>query len=151
MTLNRCILTVVTLILFPALTAAQTPGMYPWWDAPIARDLGLSEEQNMQIREIVRASRDHLIELRGAVQKAEANLRDEMNQEKVDGNKAEEAIENVVAARSELMRAVSQMSLKLRMILTLPQWQELQRRQNRLGVPGRRGGVERPLRRPGGN
>jgi Spy/CpxP family protein refolding chaperone len=150
MTLLRCKLLVAMLVVLPALAEAQISGMYPWWDGPIARDLGLTEEQNRQIREVVKASRDHLIELRGTVQKAEAELRDEMNDERVDSGSAEAAIERVVAARSELMRAVSQMSLKLRMILTLSQWQELQRRQNRLpGAPGRRGGPERSLRRAG--
>ncbi len=154
MTIPRCRqLAGMLLLAFlaPTLAKAQTGIMYPWWDAPIARDLGLSEEQSRQIHEVVRSSRDRLIELRGTVQKAEAELRDEMNAENVDSNKANAAIERVVAARSELMRAVSQMSLKLRVILTLAQWQELQIRQNRRpGVSGRRSGPERPLRRPGG-
>jgi Spy/CpxP family protein refolding chaperone len=127
----------------------------PWWDGPIARDLGLSDEQNKQIREVVRASRTRLIELGGAVQSAEADLRDEMNDEKVDSGKAEAAIEKVVTARAELTRAVSLMSLKLRMILTAAQWQELQKRQSRpAGGPGMRrpgrGGLPRlPAGRPG--
>jgi Spy/CpxP family protein refolding chaperone len=137
----------------PMIVSAQ--GMTPWWDRPIAKDLGLSDEQNKQIREVVRASRNRLIELRGAVQSAEAELRDEMNDEKVDSGQAEAAIEKVVAARAELTRAVSLMSLKLRMILTAAQWQELQKRQARpAGVPGMRrpgrGGPPRlPADRPG--
>ena len=114
---------------------AQIPGTWNWWDGPIARDLNLNEEQNKQIRAVVRESRDRLIQLRGAVESAEAELRDEMNEDKVDNRKAEAAIERVVKSRSELMRAVSQMSLKLRLILTPTQWQELQRRERR--PPGR--------------
>ena len=110
---------------------AQIPGTWNWWDGPIDRDLNLNEEQNKQIRAIVRESRDHLIQLRGAVESAEAELRDEMNEDKVDSRKAEAAIERVVKSRSELMRAVSQMSLKLRLILTPAQWQELQKRERR--------------------
>jgi Spy/CpxP family protein refolding chaperone len=100
----------------------------PWWDRPIVRDLGLSQDQLNQARAIVRDSRDHLIQLRAAVRSAEGALADEMSEDKVDVNRAEGAIEKVVSARGELMRAVSQMSLKLRQILTYSQWQELRKR-----------------------
>jgi len=62
----------------------------------------------------------------------------------------------VVNARSELTRAVSLMSIKLRMVLTAAQWQELQRRETRRsgspamrgpgmsGRPPRPSGVQRP-------
>jgi Spy/CpxP family protein refolding chaperone len=100
----------------------------PWWDRPIVRDLGLSEGQLSQVRVIVRDSRDHLIQLRAAVRSAEGALADEMSEDKVDANRAEAAIDKVVSARGELMRAVSQMSLKLRQILTYSQWQELRKR-----------------------
>ena len=110
---------------------AQIPGMWNWWDGPIAQDLNLSEEQRKQIRATVRESRDRLIQLRGAVEAAEAELRDEMDEDKVDSRKTEGAIERVVKSRGELMRAVSNMSLKLRLILTPEQWQELRKRERR--------------------
>lgn len=153
MTTFRFNLLLGAVLVLPIVVWAQ--GMTSWWDGPIARDLGLSDEQNKQIREVVRASRTRLIELGGAVQSAEADLRDEMNDEKVDSGKAEAAIEKVVTARAELTRAVSLMSLKLRMILTAAQWQELQKRQSRpAGGPGMRrpgrGGLPRlPAGRPG--
>ena len=100
----------------------------PWWDRPIVRDLGLSDGQLQQVRATVRGSRDQLIQLRAAVASAEGALSDEMSQEVVDKAKAEAAIDRVVAARGDLMRAVSQMSLKLRQILTYSQWQELRTR-----------------------
>ena len=106
----------------------QIPGMFPWWDSPVARDLNLSDDQQKQIRAAVSDSRTRLIQLRGAVEAAEGELADLMNDDPVDARKANESIEKVTAARSELTRAVSQMSLKLRMILTAQQWQELQRR-----------------------
>lgn len=114
---------------------AQVPGMWNWWDGPIAQDLNLSDEQKKQIRAIVRESRDRLIQSRGAVEAAEAELHDEMNEDKVDSRKSEAAIERVVKSRSELTRSVSQMSLKLRLILTPAQWQELQKRERRPGPP----------------
>jgi Spy/CpxP family protein refolding chaperone len=119
-----------------AAAKAQAPGMTAWWDRPVARNLGLSDEQDRKIRITVRDSRTRLIELRGAVEAAEADLRDEMNEETVDSSKAEAAINRVVAARGELMRAVSRMSLQLRLILTAAQWQELEKREG-VALPGR--------------
>ena len=84
-----------------------------------------------------------MIQLRATLETAEADLGDLMNDDQVDARKAGEAIERVISARGEMGRAVSQMSLKLRQILTLKQWQELQRRQPRPGGP-------MPRRRPGG-
>ena len=111
------------------------PELTAWWDQPIVRDLGLSDDQNRQIRAIVAGSRDRLIQLRGAVDSAEGILRDLMDEEKVDSRRAEAAIEEVVTTHAEMMRAVSQMSLKLRVILTSEQWQELRKRESQPPPP----------------
>jgi Spy/CpxP family protein refolding chaperone len=113
-----------------AMLVAQGPGMgmFPWWDSPLAQDLNLSENQKQQIKSTVRDYRDRLIEQRATLQKAEGNLQDCLNEEQVNEAKTNEAIEKTVAARGEFARTVSQMSLKLRMILTPQQWQELQKR-----------------------
>jgi Spy/CpxP family protein refolding chaperone len=100
----------------------------PWWDRPVVRSLGLSDNQMKQVRAITRDSRDRLIHLRAAVVSAEAALADEFGEDPVNRGKAEAALEKVVSARGELMRAVSQMSLRLRQVLTFSQWQELRKR-----------------------
>ena len=123
---------------------AQVPGMFPWWDSPIARDLNLSGEQNSKIRETVREYRSRLIQLRAALEASEGELGDLMNDDHVDSAKTTAAFEKVIGARSELARAVSQMSLKLRVILTAEQWRELQRRQPRPNMGGGPGRVNRP-------
>ncbi len=99
------------MLLTVALACAQEPEMFAWWDRPIARNLNLSPEQEQQIRAAVREYRDRLIEQRAAVQIAEGNLRDLMNEDQVNEPKTREAIDKVVAARGELMRTVSQMTL----------------------------------------
>jgi Spy/CpxP family protein refolding chaperone len=117
---------------FPVIAAAQakarSPEMSRWWDQPVVRDIGLSTEQEKQIRVIVRESRDRLIQLRGALDAAEAALSDEMGEDKVDSKRAEAAIERVITTRAELQRAIAMMSLKLRLILTTAQWHELEKR-----------------------
>jgi Spy/CpxP family protein refolding chaperone len=116
-------------ILCAVSAAAQGPGPgFPWWDSPIVRNLNLTEDQQKQIRATVRDYRDRLIELRAAAEKAEGALQDAMSEDPVDEAKANQAIERVVAARGDMMRTVSQMSVKLRKVLTPAQWQELQKR-----------------------
>ena len=117
------------LLLTVAVASGQAPGLYPWWNGPIARDLGLTEDQLRQIRDTVRSSRERMMQLRASVEAAEAELGNEMRSEQVDRLKAGDAIERVVGARAELTRAVAQMGLKLRLILTPAQWQELEKRQ----------------------
>ena len=111
------------------------PEMTAWWDQPIVRDLGLTDQQNSQIRETVAESRAHLTQLRATVDSAESLLHDLMDQEVVDFARAQAAIEQVVATRAEMMRAVALMSLKLRTILTYAQWQELGKRESQPPPP----------------
>jgi Spy/CpxP family protein refolding chaperone len=123
-------------LLLPVAASAQGQGdrieLAPWWDRPVVQTLRLSAEQREQIRAIIRDSRDRLIQLRAAVQSAEAALADEFAEETINKSKADMAIDKVVTARAELMRAVSQMSLKLRQVLTYRQWQRLAKRNPKL-------------------
>jgi Spy/CpxP family protein refolding chaperone len=111
------------------------PETTAWWDQPIVQDLGLSEEQNKKIRATVAESRDRLIQLRSAADKAEVVLQQIMDEEKIDLKRGHEVIEQVVATRADMMRAVAQMSLKLRAILTSAQWQILQSRESQPPPP----------------
>jgi Spy/CpxP family protein refolding chaperone len=119
----------------PRLGQRPKPEMTAWWDQPIARDLGLTDQQNNQIRATVSESRGRLIQLRAAVDSAESVLRDLMDQQTVDVGRAQAAIDQVVATHAEMMRAVTQMSLKLRSILTYAQWQQLQQRESQPPPP----------------
>ena len=120
------------LLALPAIALAQEQdGMIeltPWWDRPIVRDLGLSQQQMKEVRMILRDSRDRLIQLRAAVNSADGALVDAMGEERIDADKAQASIDQVISARAELLRAVSHMSLKLRQVLTYSQWQELRKR-----------------------
>jgi Spy/CpxP family protein refolding chaperone len=127
----------------PTLLCAQPPrGMRPWWDSNITRDMNLSDAQTKQIRSTVQEFRGRMFDLRETVNKAEGELQAAFNEDPVDQKKANEAIDHLVTARGELMRATSQMDLKLRTVLTAQQWQELQNRQRTWpgAGPGRRRG-----------
>jgi Spy/CpxP family protein refolding chaperone len=110
--------------------------MRPWWESSVSRDLNLSDAQTKQIRTTVQEFRGRMFDLRDAVNKAEGELQSAFNEDPVDQKKANEAIDRLVAARGDLMRATSQMDLKLRTVLTAQQWQELQNRQRTWPGPG---------------
>jgi Spy/CpxP family protein refolding chaperone len=120
---------ILVLLLASDLSAQMPRGIYAWWNRPqIARDLNLSLAQREQIRSAVQQYRPHLINARGAVRQAEQALADQFNRDPVDPGKTNQAIEQLVDARGDLTRSLTQLSLKLRLVLTEQQWQELQRR-----------------------
>ena len=111
-----------------ALFAQMPKSLYPWWSNRIVvRQLNLSNAQVQQIRTVVSHFHPQLLEDRAMVLRAEQNLEDQFNHEPVDQGKTNQAIEQLIAARSGLTRSLSELSLKLRVLLTARQWQDLQR------------------------
>jgi Spy/CpxP family protein refolding chaperone len=115
-------------LLFPLMgawpLAAQNPN-FGWWNSQVTRDLHLSQDQEKQIREIVSSYRGQLIDARAAVQKAEGDLQDILNSDHVDLKQSQPTIDKLANARAEATRVFTEMSLKLRTVLTLDQWHEL--------------------------
>jgi len=122
----------ITLFLALAMSAAlfgQAPrSFYPWWDLQIARDLNLSQVQKDQVQSVVNGYRTRLNEARMAAMRAEDAVENAFNEDPVNEDKANTAIRNLAVARHDVTLVVSEMSLKLRMVLTQDQWKELQRR-----------------------
>ena len=109
-------------------------------DPEVAKDLNLNDAQNNQMDQVYQEDRPRMFDVRGEVNKAEAAVEAAFNEDPVDQAKANDAINRLAAARSELTKAVSQMDLKLRTILTAQQWQELKQNAARA--------VARPRRPP---
>jgi Spy/CpxP family protein refolding chaperone len=123
----------------------------PWWNSPAVQELNLSDAQKTEIRNVVRDQRARLLELRSSILKAEQDLQVIFAEAAVDQKKANEAIDRLAAGRADLTRTLSQMTLKMRTILTADQWDQLQKRQSdrRRGGPGKgpgRGPGEGPMR-----
>jgi Spy/CpxP family protein refolding chaperone len=137
-------------LLLPLLLCGQLFGQpqrspRPWWDSELTKELNLSDAQTKQIRQTQQDFRARMFELRAAVNKSEADLQAAFDEDPVDQAKANETINRLAAAHSELTKAVSQMDLKLRTILTAQQWQDLKQRQRtRPRGPGRRGPTSTP-------
>jgi Spy/CpxP family protein refolding chaperone len=118
----------LALLLSMSLCAQMPKSLYAWWSKPvIAKQLNLTNVQRQQIRSTVMQYRPHLIDVRAEVNKAEIDLQAEFDHDPVDQAKANQAIERLIAARTDLTRTLSQMSLKLRTVLTEQQWRDLQR------------------------
>ena len=136
-------------LLIPVLLCAQLFGQprgpRPWWDSELTKDLNLSDAQTKQIRQTQQDFRPRMFELRAAVNKAETDLQGAFDEDPVDQNKANDAINRLAAAHSELTKAVSQMDLKIRSVLTAQQWHDLKERQRtRPRGPGRHGATSAP-------
>ena len=93
--------------------------------------MNLSQEQLQRIHTTVREYRPRLIDLRGAVQKAELDVEDAFNDENFDARRATAAVDHLLEARGDLGKALAQLSLRLRAALTADQWRDLQRRKPR--------------------
>ena len=117
----------LALLLSSTVFAQMPKGFYAWWAKPVVKNLNLSQSQKLQIHSTVQQFRVHLIDVRAEVAKAEIDLEDQFNRDPVDQQKANQAIERLITARTDLTRTLSQMSLKLRMVLNEQQWRELQR------------------------
>ncbi len=125
---------ILALLASGSLFAQMPRGIYAWWSRPeIARNLNLTPVQREQIRGAVQQFRPHLLNVRVAVNQAEQALAEQFNRNPVDPVKTNEAIERLVDARSDLTRTLTQLSLKLRLVLTEQQWEELQRRRPNQG------------------
>jgi Spy/CpxP family protein refolding chaperone len=95
--------------------------------------LDLSDAQRTQILTVVQEYRGRMREVRGAVQKAERDLDQVFNEDTVDQRRGSEAIDRLTKAKADMTKSVSEMSLRMRAVLTTQQWQELQRRQREQG------------------
>jgi Spy/CpxP family protein refolding chaperone len=128
---------ILAVLLGPAAGLAQGPrggGFggsigFQWWDSPLANGLNLSEAQNKQIHSIVAEYRTRLIDLRANEQKAQGDFEDIFNDAPADQKRANDAIDRLSNARAEMTKVISQMSLKMRNVLTAEQWAQLRERQ----------------------
>src|SRR5258708_660341 len=95
----------------------------PWWNNRLVQDLNLSDAQKGEINAVVKDYRGKMMDIRSAIGKADADVQTAFDENPVDQKKAADAIERLANARADLTRSLSQMSLKLRAVLTADQWQ----------------------------
>lgn len=141
----------VALALFASHAVAQPPKppakpvtnnmslMQALTDGEIANEVGITEEQRVKVRTILRNNRQRLLEARRAGTKAEAELELALGGDQVDDARANTAIGALSAARSEATRVVAEITLQIRQALSAEQWRQLQilgrRRGRAMGIP----------------
>jgi Spy/CpxP family protein refolding chaperone len=107
------------------LALGQNRANFPWWNSPVASDIGLTPAQTARIKQIVHNYRDRLFDARNNVQKAEAALDEVMNDGEMNAEAAKPVIERVAQARANVSRVFLEMSTHIREVLTFDQWKRL--------------------------
>ncbi|MEO8662502.1 MAG: hypothetical protein ABI693_28840 [Bryobacteraceae bacterium] len=115
------------LLAIPVLAQEQST-FFPTWDANIVKELGATDQQQREIRSIIRDSRSRLIDQQSLLAKAQAEIEDAFNEDPFDQRRAAELCDKVINTRADLARTFTQMQTRLRSLLTNDQWRELQRR-----------------------
>ena len=114
---------------------AQGPrsGFFPWWESPMVTGLDLTDTQRTEIRSVIREYRGRMQEVRTRCKKRRAIWMRSSTKIRWINSAGSEAIDRLTKARADMTKSVSEMSLRMRAVLTTQQWQELQRRQRDQG------------------
>jgi Spy/CpxP family protein refolding chaperone len=118
-------------LLLTGVALAQPPRVYfPWWEGRFAEEIDLTDGQRQEIRAIQKKYREQMIDQRATVEKAEGRLRDLFGRSEISDAAAKEVVDDLVAARGEMTRSLTLMSVELRRLLTPGQWRSLEQRQS---------------------
>ena len=125
-----------------------------WWKRPrVAAEIDLTSNQERRIESIYARARPVLIDRKAALEKAQGELQEALEDSHADRRAVEEGIQAVESARAELQKARILMVLDMRQVLRPEQWERLVRlqeafrreRRERFGrFSDRRRGSERP-------
>lgn len=98
-----------------------------WWNDPAVIDrLKLTDDQRKDMDNILLQHREQLVDLRGAVEKAELSMDPLVNADQPNESAILAQIDKVAQARAELEKANARFLLELRAKLTPDQWKQLQ-------------------------
>jgi Spy/CpxP family protein refolding chaperone len=101
-----------------------------WWKRPrIAAEIDLTSDQERRIESIFARARPALIDRKAALEKAQGELQDALEDSNADRRAVEERIQAVESARAELQKARILMVLDMRQVLRPEQWERLVRLQ----------------------
>ncbi len=104
-----------------------------WWeDQRLAERVGLSAEQQQQIRDLVYEGARRMIDLKAAVDLAGLDLAEVVNSSDFDPQVVREAYAVFQTARKKLENERFEMLLDVRQVLTTEQWQKLQELKRRM-------------------
>ena len=101
-------------------------GRWKWWEnTEIQKALDLTDQQISRIRQMVRARRERMIDLRGIMAKKALLLEDEVERADFDMDTARAAAAEFQKARAELARVRLELLLEIRGVLSKGQFLKL--------------------------
>lgn len=120
-----------------------------WWNNPkVVEKLKLTDDQRKAMDDIFQQHREKLVDLRGAVEKAELQMEPLVRADQPNESAVLAQIDKVAQARAELEKANARFLFALRAKLTPDQWKQVQEfRRNREGM--RHQWLDRQRRGPG--
>jgi Spy/CpxP family protein refolding chaperone len=155
--MKKALMIAVILAMAGPLAAANEFDLPPgkWWENPRMVDhIGLTNEQQGQIREIVFAYARRMIDLKADVDKAGLDLANSVDQQEFDPTPVRAAYAVFQTARHKLEIERFEMLLEVRQVLTYEQWRKIEEikqrmkqnraEQRRPGPSGQRPPGERP-------
>jgi Spy/CpxP family protein refolding chaperone len=157
--MKKALIIAVVLAMAGPLVAANEFDLPPgrWWENPrFVSLIGLSDEQQGQIREVVFEYARRMIDLKAEVDKAGLDLASTVDQQEFDPAPVRAAYAVFQTARHKLENERFEMLLEVRQILTYEQWRKIEEikqrmKQNRAQQrqPGSRGQGPQGDRPPG--
>ena len=97
-----------------------------WWNNPkMVEELKLTDEQRKAMDEILYQHREKLVDLRGAVEKAELEMEPLMRDDQPNETKILAQIDKVAQSRAELEKANARFLMAIRNKLTPEQWKQV--------------------------
>ena len=104
-----------------------------WWENPrLVNHIGLTDEQQDQIREVVYQHARRMIDLKADVDKAGLDLAESVDQQEFDAAPVRAAYAVFQTARKKLENERFEMLLEVRKILTYEQWQKIEESKQRI-------------------
>ena len=98
-----------------------------WWhNADMVAKLKLTDDQQKAMDDTLQQHRETLVDMRGALEKAELELEPMMKQDQPNESQILAQIDKVAAARADLEKANARFLLAIRSKLTPEQWKALQ-------------------------
>jgi Spy/CpxP family protein refolding chaperone len=113
-------------LVFAASAFAQNLPSGKWWRRPeIVQILNLAEEQQDKLEGIFRTASSDLIDLRGEVEKANINLRGDLDQAQLDRAAIRRDAQKLSEARGRLFERELTMLVDMRAVLNDAQWNRM--------------------------
>jgi len=98
-----------------------------WWNNPeMVGKLKLTDDQRKAMDDTLQQHRETLVDMRGALEKAELELEPMMKQDQPNESQILAQIDKVAAARAELEKANARFLLAIRSKLTPDQWKQME-------------------------